>query len=91
MRRKRRTEITVETKEVIVLRLRTSSVRAWCEPCAEQVKMITVDEAAAVAEVTARTIYRWVETQRVHFTETPDGQLFICFNSLLELTKSGVE
>jgi len=82
MRRKRRIEITVETHEVVVLRPRQRFIQAWCEKCAEQVKMITVDEAAAVAGVTSRTMYRWVEAEKTHFSETPEGRLLICPNSL---------
>jgi excisionase family DNA binding protein len=44
--------------------------------------MVTAEEAAAVAGVTRRTIYRWVEAQSVHFAETPDGALLICLDSL---------
>jgi len=83
-RTKKRTEITVETDQVLIIRQRRSGVRAWCDGCAEQVKMARAEEAAALAGVTARTIYRWVEAEKVHFTETPDGSLFICLNSLLK-------
>lgn len=48
--------------------------------------MVKVDEAAILAHVSSRSIYRWVETERVHFAETPEGLLLICLNSLpLEL------
>ncbi len=56
----------------------------WCEACAAQVRMVTAEEAAMIAEVSARAIYRRVEAGRIHFTETPEGLLLICFNSLLE-------
>jgi hypothetical protein len=80
---KKRTEITVETDRVLVIRRHRSVIRAWCEGCAEPVKMVTAEEAAAVAGVTARTIYYWVEAEKVHFIETPDGVLLICPSSLL--------
>jgi hypothetical protein len=82
MKRKKRTEITVESELVLVRRSRRDLIRAWCASCAEQVSMLTVDHAAAVARVTARTIYRWVEAGQVHFKETPEGSLLICLNSL---------
>jgi hypothetical protein len=44
--------------------------------------MMTTDHAAIAAHVTSRTIFRWAESGRVHSTETPDGLLVICPNSL---------
>jgi hypothetical protein len=41
-----------------------------------------VAEAARVSRVSERTIHRWVEDARVHFTETPAGQLLVCARSL---------
>lgn len=78
---KRRMEITIETDRVLIAGNRKSRAM-WCEDCASEVRMISVDQAAAVVHESARTIYQWVEAQRVHFTETPDGRLLICLNSL---------
>jgi len=44
--------------------------------------MIMPDEAVMLAHVSARTIYRWVEAEQLHFTETPEGCLLVCPNSL---------
>lgn len=82
MRHTKRTEITIETERVMVIRKCKSSILAWCPTCAKQVPMIKVDEAANLARVSSRTIYRWVETGKVHFAETPEGMLWICLNSL---------
>ena len=40
------------------------------------------EEAPALASVSTRTMYRWVESGRVHFLETPEGRLLVCRNSL---------
>jgi excisionase family DNA binding protein len=81
---KKRTLITIETDRVLVIRGRrpSRSRAAWCAACARQVRMVTVDEAAAVAQASSRTIYQWVEARKLHFIETPEGRLFICLNSL---------
>jgi hypothetical protein len=81
---KRKTEITVETERVVVIRRGRSSVQGWCQECARPVKMLTAEAAASVAGVSRRTIYRWAEAEKVHFTEMPNGVLFICLNSLDE-------
>jgi hypothetical protein len=44
--------------------------------------MLTPDEAAALAQTTAREVYRRVEAGEVHSIETEDGALRVCVNSL---------
>jgi hypothetical protein len=46
--------------------------------------MMTPEDAAMAAGTSARTIYRLVEANEIHFTQIPDAHLFICLNSLLE-------
>jgi hypothetical protein len=77
----KRTRMTVETHRVVVVS-QGRRAPAWCEHCSLQVDMVRVDEAAAMASVSSRTIYLWVETGNVHFTETPEGFLLICSESL---------
>ena len=81
MRSRRRTETTIETHEVWVVR-RRSGGPAWCEECAGQRGMLTPEEAATLARVSPRAIYKWVEAGRLHFTETADGALLVCPASL---------
>jgi len=45
--------------------------------------MLTPEDAARLMNLTPRTIYRWVEARRVHFTESEDGNLLICLASFL--------
>lgn len=81
MKRKRRIEITVETTRVLAIsqsRGRTD----WCPACAAEVKLVTVDEGAVLAGVSARTLYRWVEAAKLHYAETPEGLLLVCLASL---------
>ena len=81
--KRRRMVIAVETKEVMVLK-RTTASRQWCEGCRAEVMMVWAEEAALVAGVTARAIYCWAEAALIHFTETSEGLLLICTDSLLE-------
>lgn len=82
MRSKRRSVITVETHEVWVIRKTQQPSFSFCAECGVAVRLLEPVEAARLARLSLRTIYRWVEEGRVHFTETPDGELFICLNSL---------
>lgn len=85
MRRRRRTEVVVETAVEIEVRRRTLRLApVWCAACGAEVEMVPPDVAAAVAEVSARTVFGWVEAGRVHFAETPDGALLVCLRSLPE-------
>ena len=79
---KRRIEITVEKRRLIVLKRQRPSVLDWCTDCGEQVAMLTPDQAALIANVSSRTIYRRVEAGEMHYTETAEGFLLVCANSL---------
>jgi hypothetical protein len=81
--KKRRTEITIEIDELMLLENRRGGrVRIWCPACAREVMMVTPEQASAITTARVRTINRWVESGRVHFMETPDGLLLLCADSL---------
>lgn len=81
MRIRRRTRITVETERVLIVRRRGIEQQGWCEGCGEQVSLVTPEPAATVTGVSVRTICRMVESNKLHFSETPNGALLICLNS----------
>ena len=74
----KRTETTIETHEVWVIRGQERS-RQWCAECSGQ--LITPDDAASLISVSPRVIYRWVDAGLIHFSETDSG-LFVCPASL---------
>jgi hypothetical protein len=81
--KKRRTEKTVEIHEVYVIRQTSGPLPALCVEClAGDAHMVAPEQAAVIAAVPARTIYRWVETKMIHYKETPDGSLIVCVKSL---------
>jgi hypothetical protein len=79
---KRRTEIIIETDRILVVGHRRTAFKAWCEACGAEVRMVTADEAAALARVGLRMVFRWVEDGSLHWVETDEGLLLICINSL---------
>ena len=81
---KRRLEITFERERLLVVGRRRISVTAWCEGCGRRSPMTTPEGAAKSCGLTARAVYRRVEAGQVHFTETADGTLLVCCNSLPE-------
>ena len=79
---KRRVEITFERERLIVVGSRSVSVTDWCEGCGARARMVMPDEAARLADLTARTIYRLVEARRLHFLESSEAGLLVCLESL---------
>ncbi|MGH9839715.1 MAG: helix-turn-helix domain-containing protein [Blastocatellia bacterium] len=79
--KKRRVTI-IETHRIQIIRRRKPGMPAWCSGCSAHIQTITPEEAAALTQVTTRTIYRWVEAGELHFAETPEGALLICPDSL---------
>ncbi len=78
---KRKTVVSIETRQLTVIRARRPVVLAWCERCSAQVRMVTPEQAAAFAGTRPRAIYRRVESGGLHFIETGEG-LLICAGSL---------
>ena len=82
MKQKRRREITIEFEEVFTIRRAQRIIRIWCAQCNETTSQTTPDEAAIKTGVSACAIYRWIEVAEIHFTETVDGCVLVCLNSL---------
>jgi len=76
---RRRIEIVAFEHERIIQR----SVLTNCPVCLSQTEFLTLNQAAAMAQVAARDIDAWVTERKTHGATTPDGQHRICKNSLL--------
>lgn len=77
----RRTRVTIQTERLLMMSS-SRSLYSLCEACGDEVRMVTVDQAAALTRVYSREIYREVEAGKLHFTEATQGSLLICLNSL---------
>jgi hypothetical protein len=84
-KKSRYTEITVETHETLFQRTPGVLATAWCSLCHARVRMASPEEAAAIAGVTTRTLYRWIEMGKLHFSEDAQGTLSICVPSVSRL------
>ena len=83
----RRTEVTIETDEIWIIRRSASGIAARCAECARQTTMITLDEAAQLAELDPRDVQRLVIEGRIH-NNGPAGDLsFICSNSIASILR----
>jgi len=72
----------VQKREVVIINRPFVSPQKSCDRCTEPSGMITPDEAAALCEVSTRTIYQWLESGAIHFSETASEGLLICLSSL---------
>ena len=80
----RKTEITVETYEVLVMSRHRSLSRSWCASCDKQVGIISIDDAC-VSGLSKETIQNHLDSGRFHLIETAGGSSSICLNSLIQI------
>jgi hypothetical protein len=79
----KRTEITVETNEIWIIRPSTRPLPGWCTDCEGIVNRLWPEDAASLVDVRVRVIYQWVEAGKVHYLDSPEGHLLICVCSLM--------
>jgi hypothetical protein len=78
---RKRTEITVETDRVLIIRRRWT-VRFWCQECGCEVDMVGVAEAEAITGKTGSMLYEYAEARGWHLAETSDQATLVCLKSL---------
>ena len=75
----------MERQEVSILRTDRNGILLYCEKCGAKVVMLPVDTATAVTGTTPRTLYRWIDEDKLHFVESSDGTVLLCAESLKTL------
>jgi hypothetical protein len=81
-RKRKRTEISVETEEFIIRR-GGDVARGWCSCCGASVLVADIEGAARVANVALRVVTLGVESGQVHHWESAGGRWMLCLSSLL--------
>lgn len=76
----KKTEITVETFEVLLIKQRGGFRRGWCAMCDKHVALISMDEAH-LSGLSTEAVQKEVQGGQIHLVET-GGSTLICFNSL---------
>lgn len=83
MAKSSKSEKTIELHEFYVIRSGSGSLPPLCAVCSTgDAFMVTPEQAAVIARVSVRVIFRWVESGAIHFVEGADGSLGICLRSL---------
>jgi hypothetical protein len=83
---KRRTKITVETHNVIIIRTRGKIFSVDCEQCKKNTEAVTVEQSAIRLNTTALNVYSLIRTGELHFLRIAESQMLplVCGNSLGE-------
>lgn len=58
--------------------------RVWCPLCQEYAQLLKISKAAKLADVTERTIYRYIEEGRVHTIKVAGKTYRVCAGCLLK-------
>jgi len=78
----KRTEITVETDQVMTIR-RRRSIRVWCRECGRVVDAVGVEEAGAIAGTTPSQLRDRAGALGWHVCEGWDDEMLVCLDSVL--------
>ena len=79
----KRTEITVETDRVLIIR-RRSVIRGWCQECACEVDLVNMEEAGDIAAKALTTLNTNCQSETWHLCEGPEEETLICLESVLK-------
>ena len=81
---RRRIEITAFEQERIVVQ----GILTHCPLCGSHSELLTVAQAAALAQVEADNIDQWLVEGKTHGATTPGDDRRVCRNSLLRFKQS---
>jgi hypothetical protein len=79
----RKTNVLVKTERRFVVRQHPSDETIQCGQCAEL--LIPAQMSADFFGISSRTIYRLIESGKIHFVETEANEIYICSASLKEI------
>ncbi len=79
--RKVQTRVLIEVNETRMLR-RRRPIRAFCEGCDRDVRMLSPSSAAELLSVNRARIFFLMDTRRIHSQSNDDGKTLICLPSL---------
>lgn len=83
----KRTEITVETTSLFVLRGR-NVLRQWCTQCAAEGEMISLENIGVISNLDQHVVEEWLNSEGLHRRQSADGVTLVCLNSLLARAQS---
>ncbi len=82
----RRTKIRFEQHELKFIRF-TENAKFFCQTCQSETEHLPFAQMALMLGVSEKTVFRLVEIEEIHSTETIDGKLLICTDSAINFGK----
>jgi hypothetical protein len=79
----RRTQITIETHTLIVLR-RRRLIRFWCSECGAEAEFVPVEDLDSLLDSGSDNASGRLGNGALHFGKAPDGSIVVCVKSLSE-------
>lgn len=76
-----RTEITIETEQILIIR-RRQLLRGWCAECGGEVEMAVMEEGAKSAGLGEKSVSDLSQAYGWHVLQSQDGRRLICLNSM---------
>ncbi len=58
--------------------------QVWCPRCKQYVQLLKIRRAAKLADVSCKTVYRYVEEGKVHTVKIAGSTIRICSSCLLK-------
>jgi len=80
---RKRTEITIETDRVLIIRWRRSK-RGWCVQCGTEVDMVGEQEAEALTGKLGASLRDCARARSWHLAEESSGLPLVCLESVLK-------
>ena len=80
----RRTEITIETHNLTIIRTGGKPLSVFCERCQKAVAAFVPEQIALTFRLSLTEICRRIETEQIHLTSSERGTALICGASLDE-------
>lgn len=78
----RKTQITIETHSITIIRTNSRRFAAHCEHCGETVTAFALEQIADALQVNLAEVCRRIETKQIHLIRTERSAALICGNSL---------
>jgi hypothetical protein len=75
-------EVFIETREISVIKRKSSFIRAYCEHCRREVSLLSPAKAAVLTCQETEQIYSLMDSNRVHYRLFKDDKPFVCLTSL---------
>ncbi|MDX6384557.1 MAG: hypothetical protein QOK48_2130 [Blastocatellia bacterium] len=82
MTSKTRTQITIQTRQTIIVRPISESFRAWCDQCLEVVAALTCESVTGLLQVPISNVLDLLASGQLHAVEVGGPSPLVCGNSL---------